>query len=141
MFQVRCRNNLVVTEFPSKLVEVLENPHIIKAGVAIQSLSISSICVSFILNAITGDAKKLFNDYRVPIRNCVDLALMARNVDNARWQGRYHSPIGLAHLIESYEYRLLPKGKTTRSNWEAVLDANQRECQNIHSFYFHSILT
>jgi len=77
--------------------------------------------------AIQNDAKKLYNDWRVPMYNCVDLSLLARTVDNARWQGKYNASLGLARLIESYEYRLMAKGKTTRSNWEAYLDANQLE--------------
>jgi hypothetical protein len=97
-------------EFPSKLVEVLANAEIIKAGVGIQN-----------------DALKLYNDYRVSISHCVDLSLLARTVDNARWQGNYSHPLGLARLIESYEYRILVKGKITRSNWEAVLGEMQQE--------------
>ncbi|KAF9535507.1 ribonuclease H-like domain-containing protein [Crepidotus variabilis] len=100
-------------EFPSKLVEVLANPEIVKAGVGIQS-----------------DASKLFNDYRVQMRNCVDLTLLAKTVDNARWAGKYSAPLGLARLIESYEYKLLPKGNITRSNWEAYLTTKQQECQS-----------
>ncbi|KAF8807243.1 ribonuclease H-like protein [Phlegmacium glaucopus] len=97
-------------EFPSKLAEILSNPDVVKAGVAIQN-----------------DAKKFYNDYRVSIYNCVDLSLFARTVDNARWQGKYDHPLGLARLIESYEYRLLDKGKITRSNWEAMLSEAQQE--------------
>ena len=82
------------------------------------------------------DALKLYNDYRVSIRNCVDLSLLARTVDNARWQGKYTHPLGLARLIESYEYRILVKGKITRSNWEAVLNKMQQECQQ-HQLFFN----
>lgn len=63
--------------------------------------------------------------------NCVDLSLLARTVDNDRWKGKYNSSLGLARLIEIYEYRLLPKDKITRSNWEAALNPNQVECQYI----------
>lgn len=76
------------------------------------------------------DVLKLYNDYRVSLCNCVDLSLLARTVDNARWQGKYNSPLGLARLIESYEYRLLIKDKITRSNWEAILNERQQECQH-----------
>ena len=74
--------------------------------------------------------------------NCVDLSLLARTGDNARWAGKYNSSLGLARLVEAYEYRLLAKGSTTRSNWEAKLDALQIECQPaslpifIFVFYF-----
>ncbi|KAF8971509.1 ribonuclease H-like domain-containing protein [Flammula alnicola] len=97
-------------EFPSSLVQVLADPLIVKTGVAIQN-----------------DAKKLHIDFHVHMYNCVDLSLLARTVDNARWQGKYNSSLGLARLIESYEYRLLGKGKITRSNWEAYLSPQQIE--------------
>ena len=76
------------------------------------------------------DVLKLYNDYCVSVHNCVDLSLFARTVDNARWQGKYNHPLGLARLIESYEYRILVKGKITRSNWEAILNERQQECQH-----------
>jgi hypothetical protein len=83
----------------------------------------------------------------VNIRNCVDLSLLAKSVDNARWKGKYRyvflfllafvcltqnsEPIGLARLIAAYEDRLLAKGKVTRSNWENLLDLEQRECATL----------
>ena len=67
--------------------------------------------------------------------NCVDLSLLARTVDNNRWKGKYNSSLGLARLVEIYEYRLLPKDKITRSNWEAALSPNQVECQYIFIKY------
>jgi len=73
------------------------------------------------------DVLKLYNDYCVSVHNCVDLSLLARTVDNARWQGKYNHPLGLARLVESYEYRILVKGKITRSNWEAILNERQQE--------------
>ncbi|CAK5264871.1 unnamed protein product [Mycena citricolor] len=89
----------------------LEDPLIVKAGVGIQ-----------------GDATKMFRDYRVDIRGCVDLSYLARTVDNARWKGSYSQPIGLARLIATYEDRLLVKGKITRSNWERnQLSVEQQE--------------
>ncbi|PPQ90406.1 hypothetical protein CVT25_014924 [Psilocybe cyanescens] len=116
-------------EFPSKLAEILANPLVVKAGVAIQS---QIALISGLLNAQEGflfsdDVKKVYHDCHVPVYNCVDLSLLARTVDNARWKGKYNNPLGLARLIESYEFRLLPKGKTTRSNWEAILDDRQLE--------------
>ncbi|KAJ7462727.1 ribonuclease H-like domain-containing protein [Mycena galericulata] len=99
-----------MSHFPPKLQAFLEDPSIVKAGVGIQ-----------------GDAKKIHKDCSVDIRNCVDLSLLARSVDNARWKGKYRDPIGLARLIAAYEDRLLSKGKITRSNWENYLDAEQQE--------------
>ncbi|KAJ6574762.1 ribonuclease H-like domain-containing protein [Mycena capillaripes] len=97
-------------QFPKQLQTLLEDPDIVKTGVGIQ-----------------GDAKKLYKDCSVNIRNCVDLSLLAKSVDNARWKGKYSEPIGLARLIAAYEDRLLAKGRVTRSNWENHLDLEQRE--------------
>lgn len=84
-----------------------------------------------------GDCKKLWNDWRVDVRNCVDLALLARTVDNARWKGKYSQPIGLARLCEAYEELTLNKGKITRSNWEALFSPQQQlcECTRVPVFY------
>lgn len=83
------------------------------------------------------------------VRSCVDLSLLAKSVDNARWKGKYRrvyllfcvclklifpqtsNPIGLARLIAAYEDRLLTKGKVTRSNWENYLDSSQQECTQL----------
>lgn len=78
---------------------------------------------------LPGDTKKLFTDWEVSVRNCADLSLLARTVDGARWRGKYNVSIGLARLIEIYCYRLLGKGKITRSNWEALLKPNQQLCE------------
>lgn len=78
--------------------------------------------------SLTDDAKKLYRDFQVSIRNCVDLSLLARSADNPRWKGKYSNPIGLSRLVEAYEDILLPKGKISRSNWEDVLDSRQIEC-------------
>ncbi|KXN83591.1 Werner syndrome ATP-dependent helicase [Leucoagaricus sp. SymC.cos] len=96
-------------EFPLGLAEFLLNPHFIKVGVGIQ-----------------GDAKKLYQDWGSNVKNCVDLALLARTVDNNRWKGRYTDPLGLARLVSVYEDRALMKGKITRSNWERVLTEPQQ---------------
>ncbi|TEB39359.1 ribonuclease H-like protein, partial [Coprinellus micaceus] len=97
-------------EFPSKLREILEDGSYIKAGVGIQ-----------------GDTKKLFTDWGVSVRSCADLSLLARTVDGARWRGKYNVSIGLARLVEIYPYRLLGKGKITRSNWEGWLKPAQQQ--------------
>ncbi|KAJ7899984.1 ribonuclease H-like domain-containing protein [Mycena olivaceomarginata] len=97
--------------FPKNLQTFLEDPNVAKAGVGIQA----------------GDAKKLYKDCSVNVRSCVDLSLLAKSVDNARWKGKYSNPIGLARLIAAYEDRLLTKDKVTRSNWENHLDSSQQE--------------
>ncbi len=67
-------------------------------------------------------------DHRVDTRNCVDLSLLARTVDNKRWKGKYANPIGLSRLCETYEEMTLYKGKVQISNWEKPLDSRQQEC-------------
>lgn len=97
-------------EFPAKLQQFLENSASVKVGVAIQN-----------------DVKKLYTDYRVSTRNCVDLSLLARSVDNEQWKGKYSIPLGLARLVEAYQDRLLLKERISRSDWESVLNSAQRE--------------
>lgn len=74
------------------------------------------------------DCKKLWTDHGVDTRNCVDLSLLARTVDNARWKGKYANPIGLSRLCEAYEELTLNKGRVQTSNWEKPLDLRQQEC-------------
>ncbi|KZT67596.1 ribonuclease H-like protein [Daedalea quercina L-15889] len=99
-----------MSKFPEKLRELLGSSLYVKAGVA-----------------ITGDCEKLYRDYKVITRNCVDLSLLARTVDNARWKGGYRSSIGLNRLCEAYEELSLRKGKITRSNWELILSHAQQD--------------
>ncbi|KAJ8596470.1 ribonuclease H-like protein [Rhizopogon salebrosus TDB-379] len=99
-----------MSEFPSKLRELLSDPSREKAGVSIQN-----------------DCLKLFREYGVSTCNCVELALLARTVDNARWKGKYTNPIGLSHLLEVYENFSLAKGRVQRSNWEARLSPIQQD--------------
>jgi hypothetical protein len=74
------------------------------------------------------DCKKLWKDHRVSVRNCVDLALLARSVDT-RWKGPYSGGIGLSRLAEAYLGRKLAKGRTRTSNWEVQLSAEQQDCE------------
>ena len=111
----------------------MENPGFSKAGVNI--LSAFSAVIRSLCNIdnlfsyhVADDCKKLWKDYGINVRNCVDLGLLARTVDNARWKGKYSEPIGLARLCETYNDLTLTKGKITRSNWEAVLSPQQQEC-------------
>jgi len=110
------------------LRDLLLNPSIIKVGVGIQGQVAAHLCSQHLLNSTTDDATKLYRDWNVDLKNCVDLALLARTVDNGRWKGKYTSSLGLAHLVAVYEYRALAKGKITRSNWEGLLTAPQQIC-------------
>jgi len=95
--------------FPTSLRILLESGESTKVGVGIQY-----------------DARKLWKDHRVSVRNCVDLALLARSVDT-RWKGPYKGGIGLSRLAEIYLKRRLPKGGIQRSNWEMELSTVQQE--------------
>jgi len=95
--------------FPELLKAVLEDSAYIKAGTGIQD-----------------DSKKIHFDYGIDMKNCVDLALLARSVDS-QWKGRYTSPLGLARLVAVYENLVLVKGKIARTDWEALLDESQKE--------------
>jgi hypothetical protein len=86
------------------------------------------------LDLALDDCKKLYADWSISVRNCVDLSLLARCVDNARWKGRYVEPIGLGRLVETYEKLSLPKGKIQRSNWEAQLSTVQQDCMSHNHF-------
>ncbi|KAF8845331.1 ribonuclease H-like protein [Paxillus ammoniavirescens] len=99
-----------MSEFPAQLENLLNSSSWLKAGVSIQK-----------------DCEKLYKDYGVSVYNCVELSLLARTVDNARWKGKYTAPLGLARLLETYERATLPKGKVQRSNWELPLSQPQQE--------------
>jgi len=115
LVQVACDDEILLVHvsamrvFPTKLRDLLESSISTKVGVGIQY-----------------DCKKLWRDHRVSVRNCVDLALLARSVDK-RWKGPYKNSIGLSRLAEVYLGRYLPKGDTQRSNWEMELSTRQRE--------------
>ncbi|KAF8499133.1 ribonuclease H-like protein [Russula emetica] len=109
LVQVACDDEILLVQvsamqaFPTKLRELLESSNSTKVGVGIQC-----------------------KDHRVSVRNCVDLALLARSVDK-RWKGPYRGGIGLSRLAEVYLGRYLPKGDTQRSNWEMDLSTRQQE--------------
>ncbi|KAF8624811.1 hypothetical protein AX15_005698 [Amanita polypyramis BW_CC] len=98
-----------MSEFPENLKQLLENPGVLKTGVGIQK-----------------DAEKLFRDHGVSMRGCVDLALLARTVDNVQWKGPYRQGIALARLVQAYRSLAMAKGKVQRSNWELYLSAAQQ---------------
>ncbi|KIK26590.1 hypothetical protein PISMIDRAFT_8928 [Pisolithus microcarpus 441] len=103
---------------PSKIRDVLNGSQWTKLGVNIQY-----------------DCKKLHKDFNLHVRNCVDLSLMARSVDNARWKGRYTNPIGLARLLETYDGTTLSKGKVQRSNWELLLTHAANDAHAAYTIY------
>lgn len=119
--------------FPENLKTLLESPDYLKAGAGIQRNQFLLSESSWLLMFNTDDSKKLHADYGVNMTSCVDLSLLARSVDD-QWKGKYTNPLGLARLIATYENLLLGKGKTTRSNWESVLDQKQQECESLHIF-------
>lgn len=120
--------------FPERLRDLLADETVVKAGVGIQSKSVLIASYTAAHACSPEDCKKLFTDYGVDTRNCVDLSLLARTVDNARWKGKYASPIGLARLCETYEELTLQKGRVQTSNWELPLDPRQQDCKCLSSF-------
>jgi len=115
LVQVACDDTILLVQvsamqtFPTNLRDLLESATSTKVGVGIQY-----------------DCKKLWRDHRVSVRNCVDLALLARSVDR-QWKGPYKGGIGLSRLAETYLQRKLPKGGIQRSNWEMELSTSQQE--------------
>ncbi|KAG8910376.1 hypothetical protein FRC01_006368, partial [Tulasnella sp. 417] len=101
-----------MSEFPSKLIEVIEDPDIIKTGVN-----------------ISGDAKKLFTDWGIQAQGIVELAMLAWEVDRQTLKS-YGINTGwttLANLVGIYLGRVLPKGEVRTGNWEKPLDELQME--------------
>ncbi|KAG8910390.1 hypothetical protein FRC01_006362 [Tulasnella sp. 417] len=101
-----------MSEFPSKLIEVIEDPDIIKTGVN-----------------ITGDAKKLFTDWGIQAQGIVELATLAWQVDRQTMEsnGIKTGWTTLANMVGMYLGRVLPKGAERTSNWEKPLDELQME--------------
>lgn len=98
-----------MNEFPERLREILEDPHIIKAGVGIME-----------------DAKKLWRDHGVSLLGAVELSHLARSADSSRWAGgKSRELISLTRLLEAYRSRRLNKGKARMSNWELPLTDQQ----------------
>ncbi|KAI9512325.1 ribonuclease H-like domain-containing protein [Russula earlei] len=95
--------------FPTGLRDLLESGSCRKVGVGIQY-----------------DCKKVWRDHGVSVRNCVDLSLLARSVDE-RWKGPYKAGIGLSRLAQTYLKRRVPKGRIQRSDWEMELSSGQQE--------------
>ena len=119
----------IFAAFPAKLRDILQDPSIIKAGVAILRESIFSFMDVRTPILYSEDCKKLWKDYEVNVSNCVELGLLARSADNPQWKGKYTAPIGLARLCEVYFGHTLAKGKVQRSNWEALLTQKQQQCE------------
>ncbi|KAG8952374.1 hypothetical protein FRC00_006827, partial [Tulasnella sp. 408] len=101
-----------MSEFPSKLREVIEDPNIIKTGVN-----------------ISGDAHKLFKDWEIQAQGIVELAMLAWEVDRQTMQshGIRSGWTTLANMVSMYLGRVLPKGAERTSNWEQPLDERQME--------------
>ncbi|KAG6332707.1 hypothetical protein ID866_6377 [Astraeus odoratus] len=117
---------ITMRSFPAKLIQVLAGVEWTKIGVGIRGKSPPA-----------HDCEKLYKDYGVSVHNCVDLSLMARSVDNARWKGPYTNSIGLAKLLETYDMCTLPKGRVQRSNWELRLSPAQKHyaANDAHAAY------
>ncbi|KZS95636.1 ribonuclease H-like protein, partial [Sistotremastrum niveocremeum HHB9708] len=95
---------------PSELTRILEDRNFSKLGVGIQD-----------------DAKRLYEDYNLDVKSCIDLSALAKLVDST-WSSQSNiRVIGLARLAQEYLSLQLVKDKTSRSNWEKVLTQRQIE--------------
>ncbi|PVG01623.1 ribonuclease H-like protein [Serendipita vermifera] len=84
-------------EFPKKLKEILEDPMIVK----------------------TGDAKKLYNDYKVKAHNLVELSWLSRQADTKLQLGgtaNNRKLISLQKLCQTYLGKDLPKDENHAAN-------------------------
>lgn len=104
--------------FPPKLREILENPKIIKCGVAIMG----------------ADMSKLRDLYNVWAQGVCELSAFARLIDRAD-HGPQNRLISLSGLAEYYLGAPLRKGPVRASNWNQIpLSAEQREYAAIDAY-------
>ena len=89
----------IFAAFPAKLRDILQDPSIIKAGVAILRESIFSFMDVRTPILYSEDCKKLWKDYEVNVSNCVELGLLARSADNPQWKGKYTVLIDERELV------------------------------------------
>ncbi|PAV21868.1 ribonuclease H [Pyrrhoderma noxium] len=115
LVQVAVKNTVLLLQvsamkaFPSKLAEILDDESIMKAGVG-----------------ILGDAQRLYRDFYVSTRSCIELSYLARYVEKGRWPGPLRDLISLARLVHTYEGVWLAKGGNIQtSNWESRLSNKQ----------------
>lgn len=80
------------------------------------------------------DAQKVWRDYKLVMRGCVELNSMTKNVDLGAFQSVAQHPIGLAKLGEMFVMRYLKKDTRVRaSNWEQILTNEQMQCTSFPS--------
>lgn len=85
------------------------------------------------------DALKVWRDYRISMRGCVELNDMVKRVDPEGFYSVPQHPIGLAKLAEMYLHRHLEKDQLVRtSNWENTMSAEQLTCKFVD--YILSVL-
>ena len=86
---------------------------------------------------VIGDAQRLYRDFYVSTRSCIELSYLARYVEKGRWPGPLRDLISLARLVHTYEGVWLAKGGNIQtSNWESKLSNKQIIC----TFEFKFIL-
>lgn len=88
-------------------------------------------CCDLTLNTTSEDALKVWRDYGISMRGCVELNTMVRNVDPEGFNSVPQNPIGLARLAEMYLKKHLRKDQHVRtSNWEEVMSQEQLTCES-----------
>ena len=52
---------------------------------------------------VIGDSQRLYRDFYVSTRSCIELSYLARYVEKGRWPGPLRDLISLARLVHTYE--------------------------------------
>lgn len=79
---------------------------------------------------LADDSKKIWCDYGLSMKGCVELNTMAYNVDPVGFASVRQHPVGLAKMAEMYLRRHLRKEQRIRtSNWEDVMTGEQLTCE------------
>lgn len=124
-----CSPNLIVIiqcrrmkSLPRRLVELLQDPHTIKTGVA-----------------VVGDCRRLQRDFQVTAQGILELGSVAKSVDAERWRTS-NGLIGLSTLCRVYLDRRLVKDSVRTSDWEGPLSKQQIEYAASDAFVALEIL-
>ncbi|KAF8517268.1 ribonuclease H-like domain-containing protein [Hysterangium stoloniferum] len=95
-----------MSDFPSKLRNILESPHVVKMGIG-----------------VLGDGHKLRRDFGIIANGLLELGSFVNLVDPPFKK----SMISLKNAVERYTGYTLLKGVFEKSDWEAILSSEQLE--------------
>ena len=127
-----------ISVFPKRLIEILDDETFVKAGVNILgNYHRTPVRFTCLINSThLGDAQRLYQDYGVTVRSCIELSYLARCVDQDRWSGDHRNLIGLSRLVQTYMGFTLSKTSTRSGNWDDVLTNAQKLCMLEYRFLF-----